>query len=607
MVLSILREKSKEDNNYIFDRLYRNLFNTDFYIRAYDKIYVKEGNMTPGIDNTTIDGFNIKIVEEIIIKMKSENYYPKPVRRTYIPKKNGQLRPLGIPSFVDKLVQEVVRQILEAIFEPIFLDTSHGFRQNKSCHTALHQIKATCKGTNWIIEGDIKGFFDNIDHEVLINLLGRKISDGRFLELIRRFLKAGYFEFKQVHNSLSGTPQGGIISPILANIYLYELDKYMEELIKENLTNNIRRSNPIYQRLNYSRCMANKKGDYDKAEELLRQMRKLHRLDQMDKGYIRVKYVRYADDFVVCIIGSKSLAEELREKIKSFLQNELKLELSLEKILITNLNDSRVKFLGYEIAKTRDNTVLTENSIGVKKRAANETIQLLIPGEVVKKKLEPFMRNGKAVHHNARINLPILDLINEYNAEIRGLYNYYCLATDVSTKLGKFKFYHYYSLAKTIARKEKCSVKKVIDRYGIDVGLKNGTGTRKIIGVKYQTKYGEKTMTYFNDSLKKVNQPKTEVCDRLIPQIPMRHQLIDRINANRCELCRKESDNNRDFEVHHVRKLKDIKQKYAKRGLSIPNWVLAMSSLNRKTLVVCEKCHDDIHAGNVNRSQKEKQ
>lgn len=594
-ILSILRGKSEKDKNYIFDRLYRNLFNQDFYLNAYAKIYSKEGNMTPGVDNQTIDGFNLKQIEKIIELMKNESYHPKPVARVHIPKKNGKTRPLGIPTFGDKLVQEVVRQMLEAIYEPIFLNTSHGFRPKRSCHTALYQIKSTCRGTNWVIEGDIKGFFDNIDHDIMIKLLSKKITDGRFLELIKRFLKAGYFEFKQVHNTLSGTPQGGIISPILANIYLHELDKFVETVCKELSTDNIRRGNPEYQKLNYARFVANKNGNQQEAQELLNEMRKMPRQDPMDKKYIKVKYTRYADDFVICIIGSKELANSIRLRIKTFLEEELKLELSLEKTLITNLGDNRVRFLGYEISKTRDNTIIKENTLGIKRRSANETIQLLVPNDVINEKLKPFMRNGMSVHHGARINLPILDMINEFNSEIRGLYNYYALATDVSTKLGRFKFYHYFSLAKTIARKEKSSVRKVIDKYGIEVPLKQSTGTRNIIGVRYETQKGTQTMTYFNESLSKIDKPRNGASDRLIVYIPVRHQILDRINANTCELC----GSSENIEIHHVRKLKDIKQKYAKRGNKIPNWVLAMSSINRKTLIVCKKCHVDIHGGRI--------
>ena len=569
VVLSMLVQKSIQDSTFVFDRLYRNLFNPDLFLLAYSNIYAKEGNMTQGVDESTIEGFNTTKVEEIISLLRSETYYPKPVRRTYIPKKNGAQRPLGIPTFMDKLVQEAVRLLLQAIYEPVFKDTSHGFRPDRSCHTALTQIKTTCKGTNWVIEGDIKGFFDNINHAKLLEILARRIDDGRFLNLINKFLKAGYMEFKHVHNSLTGTPQGGIVSPILANIYLHELDVLMEQ-IQEQYSTKGTTHKPYrpYANLNVERCRARKRGDYERAENILQQMRTMPTVDPYDRDYIKVKYTRYADDFVVMISGSKDIAEQIRSAIRAFLHQELALELSVEKTLITNLSNRRVRFLGYEIAKTHENTAITKDTLGRKKRTANKTIQLLVPGEVIREKLQPFTANGKAVHHNARINLPLLDLVNQYNAEIRGLYNYYCLATDVSTKVGNFRYFHYYSLLKTVARKEKCSMAKVLDKYGVNVKLKQQTGTRKLFGVTYQTKEGAKTMTYFNDPIKKKDKPLDgKAANGIIDiVIPARHQILDRINAKKCELCGLESENVSNFEVHHIRKLKDVKQKYAKRG-----------------------------------------
>lgn len=475
-VLSILKQKSKQDESHRYDRIYRNLFNEDFFLRAYQKIHAKQGNMTPGTDGTTIDGFSRKQISQLIELLKWERYQPKPVRRTYIPKKNGKMRPLGIPAFADKLVQEVVRQILEAIYEPIFSDNSHGFRPNRSCHTALYQIKSTCRGTNWVIEGDITGCFDH-----------------------------------------------------------------------------------------------------------------------MDKNYQRVKYVRYADDFVVCIIGSKATANEIKERIAGFMQKELHLELSREKTKITNLSDKRVRFLGYEITKSQENTKQVVDSIGRKKRSVNGTIQLVVPGDVIREKLKPFIKKGKPYQVGARVNLPVIEIISQYNAEIRGLYNYYCLATDVSTKISTFQYYHYFSMIKTIARKEKSSVKKVIQKYGIDVPRKNGTGTMRIVGIRYNTKEGPKTMTYFNDSLKKVSRPAGEISDQF-GQVLKGGQLMKRLNSDVCELCGAEHC---ALEIHHVRKLKDIVKKYRKRGTPMPNWVWLMSYMKRKTLVLCHDCHVNLHNGTL--------
>jgi group II intron reverse transcriptase/maturase len=502
-VLSILRKESEENSEYVFERLYRNLFNQDFYIKAYGNIYSKEGNMTPGTDGKTIDGFCFQLIEELIEKIRTENYYPNPVRRTYIPKKNGKLRPLGIPSFEDKLVQEVVKELLEAIYEPLFKETSHGYRENKSCHTALYQIKTKSRRANWFIEGNIKGFFDNVNQEILLKLVERKIKDGRFIELLRRFLKAGYFEFNKVQSSLSGTPQGGIISPILANIYLHELDIFMEEIKKTYERNEYRKGSNEYYSLKGLRNYHKRKGHQDRVKEITKQLRKMPTGESFDKDFIKINYVRYVDDFVVSVIGSKKLAEEIREKIKSLL-NELKLELNMEKTVITNPLDERIKFLGYEISKSKNNAQLFRNSLGRKVRGVNRIINLLVPGEVIREKTKPFRRDEKPTHHNGRVNLSVPEIISEYNAEIRGLYNYYSMATDVGAKLNKYKYYHYYSMVRTIARKEKISAGKVIAKYGIDVKRKQGTGTRKIVGVKYMTKKsGEKTLTYFNEPLEK--------------------------------------------------------------------------------------------------------
>ena len=595
-ILSILNQTSERNKQFVFDRLYRNMFNLDFFMDAYRRMYAKPGNMTAGTDGQTIDGFKKRKVERLIELLKNERYYPTPVRRVYIPKKSDKKkkRPLGIPSFEDKLVQEVIRRMLEAIYEPLFLDTSHGFRPNRSCQTALFQIKSTCRGTKWVIEGDITGCFDNVDHDILLKILSRKISDGRFLELIRRFLKSGYFEFHQVKDSLSGVPQGGIVSPILSNIYMHEFDVYMEELAEHLTKGKRKKMNPAYQKLVGRRSYCMKTHRFDEAAELLQKMRKLHAMDQMDGNYSRVKYVRYADDFVICVDGSKEFAEQIKQNVTRFLWETLRLELNADKTLITNLKDERGRFLGYEISKSHDNTIIKKNSKGVKMRSINETIQLLVPAEVINQKIRQFICKGKVASVKRRVNLPVLDIINEYNSEIRGLYNYYSLATDVSMKLGKFKYYHYWSLMKTIAQKEKCSIAKIRAKYGVDVPRKVGTGTRKIVGVRYMTKTGERTMTYFNESLIKLNEPNTEMSDKYCPGFTAGKQLINRLNANVCELC---GTHEGEFQVHHVRKLKDIKDKYKKRGKAIPGWVLEISRIRRKTLIVCECCHQNIHSG----------
>lgn len=232
-ILTKLQENSQKNHDEIFTRLYRYLLRPDIYFIAYQHLYSNKGAGTKGVNDDTADGFSEQYVTAIIEALRTGSYEPKPVRRTYIQKKNGKLRPLGLPVFADKLVQEAIRMILEAIYEPIFSIYSHGFRPGRSCHTALAMIKHEFTGAKWFIEGDIKGCFDNIDHSTLIGVLNRKIKDARFLNLIRMFLKSGYMEDWNFHETYSGCPQGGIISPILANVYLNELDRYITQLKKE--------------------------------------------------------------------------------------------------------------------------------------------------------------------------------------------------------------------------------------------------------------------------------------------------------------------------------------------------------------------------------------
>jgi group II intron reverse transcriptase/maturase len=597
LVLTMLYQKSNKERSFKFKRIYRNLFNRDFYLKAYSKISGKKGNMTRGINNDTIDGFNIKKIETIIKKLRKEQFYPTPVRRTYIPKKNGKLRPLGVPSFTDKLVQEVIRLILEAIYEPLFAKDSHGFRPNKSCHTALTQVKS-CNGTNWIIEGDITGFFDNINHETLIEILKQKIDDGRLIEIIRRFLKAGYLEQGIKRNAITGTPQGGIISPILANIYLNELDKYIESLKTAKGKGNARRRNKEYHNKASVKRYYVKKGNRQKVRELTLQLRKMQSRDMFDPEYQRLRYTRYADDFVICINGSKKFAEEIKTDVNGFLKGKLKLELNHEKTVITNMLKDRVRFLGYDIVKAKDDTRLTKQG-NIPKRSVNGILQLLVPNKIISEKIKGFTKNGKSKHINDRINIPIHENISIYNAEIRGLCNYYKLANNVSQQIYRFKYYHYYSLLKTIAVKERTRVRKIIKKYGINVPRKDGTGTLKVLGIRYKTSSREeKILTYFNDSIKKYKSPILQDNYQTDIKESRRCEIIKRLKKSKCELCGEQKILN-NLEVHHIRKLKNLAKQNKDKNNPEKKWINTMIKMKRKTLILCEECHNKIHKENI--------
>src|SRR6266480_4983140 len=211
VVLGVLRERGRK--GLPFTQLYRQMFNKDLYLLAYGNIYSNQGAMTPGASAETADGMSEDTIDQIIELMRHERYRFSPARRVYIPKKNGKLRPLGLPPWSDKLVGEVVRLLLEAYYEPRFSDRSHGFRKRRGCHTALREVRDTWTGAVWFIEGDISDCYGSMDHQILLSILAEKIDDQRFLRLMRNMLKAGYLEDWVWNATLSGVPQNGVVTP----------------------------------------------------------------------------------------------------------------------------------------------------------------------------------------------------------------------------------------------------------------------------------------------------------------------------------------------------------------------------------------------------------
>lgn len=493
-VLNSLQEHSAQ-SGYVYDRLYRNLFNRDFFLQAYQNIYASQGNMTAGTDGKTIDAMSLERMDRLIATLKDESYQPKPSRRTYIPKKNGKLRPLGIPSIDDKLVQEVVRMLLESIYENSFEDTSHGFRPNKSCHTALRMIQNRFTRCKWFVEGDIKGFFDNIDHNVMVGILRKRIKDERFLRLIRKFLNAGYMEDCQLHQSYSGTPQGGIISPILANIYLDQFDKYMAEFKKRFDRGDKRAVNVEYRKLSDKRIRLKRKlakaQSEDEKQSLLESIRELDKVHKsipcknpMDANFRRLQYVRYADDFLIGIIGAKEDAQAVKQEIGAYIAEQLKLELSDEKTLVTKATD-RAKFLGFEIRVTPQSNHTKKTKSGATARNYSGHVMLEVPTSAVQKKLLELgamridVRNGTEIwqptHRGKLVGRTDLSILDQYNGEIRGFCNYYAIANNRS-KLHKFRYIMEYSFYKTLACKYRTTKRRIIAQYRITDSNLNHTG-----------------------------------------------------------------------------------------------------------------------------------
>lgn len=591
-VLKALSDHS-QSSDYKYERLYRYLFSEEMFAVAYQRIYAKQGNMTPGTDGKTIDEMSLERIERLIVSLKDEGYQPHPARRVYIPKKNGKKRPLGIPSFEDKLVQEVVRLLLEAIYEGHFEGTSHGFRPHRSCHTALGMIQKSFAGAKWFIEGDIKGFFDNIDHNVLISILRERISDERFLRLIRKFLNAGYVEDWKYNKTYSGTPQGGIISPMLANIYLDKFDKYIKEYAAKFRKGDRRSINPEYWRLNNKKNWLKKKLQKTSDEQirksylyeiaqLSKQMLSTPHKDAMDADFRRMQYVRYADDFLISVIGSKSECETIKADITQFMREQLKLELSDEKTLITHAQD-KAKFLGYEIF-IRKSDAVKRNKDGVLKRDFNGAVVLTLNSAVIQKKLTEYnaleVRNidGKDIWWSKprRYMTPMKpeDILAQYNAETRGLYNYYSLAANVSKECASFAFIMKMSMFKTLGWKLNTSARKVRQKYQKD----------KDFVIPYNDAKGkQKYRVFYNEGFKKRNAQFDVDYDKLPQTMYVPYpSLVERLKDGRCELCGKEGK----VVMHHVRTLTKLKGNN--------EWEKLMLKRHRKTLVVCEDCNSMI-------------
>ena len=425
-VLGVLRDRGRRGLPCI--ELYRQMFNINLYLLAYGRIYANQGAMTPGASAETADGMSEDKIEQIIEAMRHERYRFSPARRTFIPKKNGKLRPLGLPTWSDKLAGEVVRLLLEAYYEPTFSGHSHGFRPGKGCHTALREVESTWTGTTWFIEGDISDCFGSLDHEIMVTILSEKIHDNRFLRLIRNMLTAGYLEDWEYRETLSGAPQGGVVSPILSNIYLNKLDVFAETvLIPQHTRGKLRRPNREYRRIDYQLARARENRDRDKISELQRKLRQLPSGDPQDPGYRRLRYTRYADDHLLGFTGPKAEAEAIKDQLARFLREELALELNPDKTLVTHARTRAARYLGYEIIVQHSSDKITSG-----RRAVNGTIALRVPLDVIKAKRAPYRRHGKPWHRPALQNLDDYDIIQVYGAEYRGIVGDYLLLATLA-------------------------------------------------------------------------------------------------------------------------------------------------------------------------------
>lgn len=583
-VLNIIHGKNRKNPDWKNRGLYRLLYNPSLHIMAYERIKSKPGNMTPGTDGETLDGYSLDEIEKNIDLLRQEQYQPTPVRRTYIAEEKKR-RPLGVPSPRDKIIQECLRLILEAIYEPRFHKNSHGFRPRRSCHTALESMRRNWVGTKWAIKADVSACFEQIDHHRLLDILREKIEDDRFINLIRRFLKAGYMENWEYHKTYSGTPQGSVVSPILSNIYLDKLDHELARICQQYSQGKYRRRNPAHIRLMQQRKKLLKQGEANPAlrDNLKEPIRQLNQqiletpaARYNDPSYTRVKFLRYADDVAIGVIGPKSLAKQVIEEIATFLEKDLKLELNREKTRIYHLVTEPTPFLGYMV-KTSTPRFRRHNMRSKKSphniiqtiRTTTGNVKLLVPLRRIKRKLKRYMAKGKPARMKGFVNQPIDHIIDHYNGVIRGWYNYYQLAENVG-RLNYARYVLRYSLAKTLAAKERSTLRKIFRKYGKHITYRKPNG---------------KSTQFFSQPMKQVKKAKGTTGK--IDQRPIwwprktKTRLLDD-----CAIC---GDAGR-IEMHHVRHIR-------KRGHHVKGFKLYLAAINRKQIPVCRQCHRDIHNG----------
>ncbi len=584
-VLAIVRERG--ERGLPLEDVYRMLYNPDLYLRAYARLYKNKGAMTKGTTDETVDGMSLTKIERLIDDVRHERHRWTPVRRVYIAKKKGGQRPLGLPTWKDKLLLEVMRSILEAYYEPQMSDHSHGFRPGRGCHTALQEVQTTWTGSRWFVEGDIAKFFDTMNHEVLLSILSEKIHDQRFLRFIRHLLESGYLEEWKFNKTLSGCPQGGVISPILSNIYLDKLDQYVEKTLIPAYTRGKRRAtNPAYATVKAKYDWKKRQGRREEAKELRKQFQKFCSYDPNDDTYRRLHYVRYADDTLFGFAGPQQEAEEIKHQLGQFLRDTLKLEMSQEKTLITHASSEKARFLNYHIVNQQNNTKHAK-----KRRSANGRIGLLVPPDVVESKCALYQRAGKPIHRAPMLTDDDFTIIERYQQEYRGVVQYYLLAHNVSW-FWKLHWAVKGSLLKTLAYKHKTSAAAQLRKYRASFQAANGT-TYPCLEI-HVPREGKKPLVARFGGIPLQRQTQAILVDHIpIYERSERNELLKRLLADTCEMC----GSREQVQVHHIRKLADLE----KGGRERPRWVKIMAARRRKTLVVCHLCHQAIHAGKPTR------
>lgn len=582
--------------------LYRLLYKPGIFKLAYERIKSIPGNMTPGSEAQTLDGFSSKVIDDIIVRLRDESFQFSRARRVLIPKPNGSTRPLGVASPRDKVVQEAIRIILESIYDSphgsYFSAQSFGFRTGRGVHTALQHIDQHWMGTSWFVEGDIKGCFDHIDHHRLLELLAKKIGDQRFLNLIWKALTAGYLEFKVPFNSIAGTPQGSIISPILANVYMHELDVFVDSLrLKYESLGAKKYTREYADNQNALRRVARKlaKAECDgEAKQLGDEIRRLKTLattlSVWDAGSlpVKIRYVRYADDWLIGLSGTRTLAETLKGEIERFLWQNLKLTLSREKTHIRHAKTESAFFLGAKVlvGAKHPRVISYDRKVGddtqhVTKRTTVGMVKMLAPVDrIITRLAQKGICDAKG-DPKSRRQLAALDdirIIEEYNSLLLGYLNFYSFVTN-RPALRRVAYIVQFSAAKTLAHRHRTSMREIFRRHGarLFVSITGASGKVRTTSLKYPLSFKCRRNAFL-----------TTAAPSEVEVFKTQQQLRTRSKIDQhCVICASDEC----VEMHHVRHVRKS-GKNANEGFD-----RLMAVINRKQIPVCSSCHKEIHSG----------
>ena len=591
--LEHLNKLAKEDPTRRFTRLFRLLRQEVFLMLAQTTIAHNKGANTPGVDGQVLADIDAAEIAQLSQELTSNTYQPQPVQRRYIPKRQSdKLRPLGLPSARDKIVQSGVALILNALYEPLFRPCSHGFRPGRSPITALRQLSSAYRaGATWIIEGDIADCFGNLPHPVILNCLRKRIRDERFIDLIRKLLQAGLMEQGHFTPTYSGAPQGGICSPIISNVVLHELDCWLEDEWGANpppLTAKEKnaRSNPEYMRLHNRIVVLRRYLDGQRpipealtAEALRQELREKLRLRRLQPRLLPrrvIYYARYADDFALILCNTaKQEAHQLKIAIAQWMQTELGLPLNQDKTLITHWRQ-RVRFLGYNLQ-------------GRANRNGTKWLHLSVPREALREVVSKIKRA------TAYSQAPHYDVFSNVNAIARGWTNYYRYAHNNNAIGGKLSQIIFWRTAHYLAKKHRCSIAKIMRKH---YDRSPQTGCRALFTYKPgqtpspKTRYfiwhkPSKRLSLASLSASRVQDQQAYLNTNWAKGRSRHKQLETQAAADgQCQGC---GTTTGPFITHHPNRL--AKAKRVKKGSAH----VAQSGLEQQTKLLCQTCHQAHH------------